>query len=69
MCVSAVGACRVLFIALLLSPNRRKFTKKAPTSSSQRSFVEFILEPLYKILAQVCGDLFFLQFQTRVFKD
>lgn len=32
---------------------RRKFTKKAPTSSSQRSFVEFILEPLYKILAQV----------------
>uniref|UniRef100_A0A8C0DP40 116 kDa U5 small nuclear ribonucleoprotein component n=1 Tax=Balaenoptera musculus TaxID=9771 RepID=A0A8C0DP40_BALMU len=36
---------------------RRKFTKKAPTSSSQRSFVEFILEPLYKILAQVVGDV------------
>uniref|UniRef100_A0A4X1THH6 116 kDa U5 small nuclear ribonucleoprotein component n=1 Tax=Sus scrofa TaxID=9823 RepID=A0A4X1THH6_PIG len=35
----------------------RKFTKKAPTSSSQRSFVEFILEPLYKILAQVVGDV------------
>uniref|UniRef100_A0A8D1EE51 116 kDa U5 small nuclear ribonucleoprotein component n=1 Tax=Sus scrofa TaxID=9823 RepID=A0A8D1EE51_PIG len=34
----------------------RKFTKKAPTSSSQRSFVEFILEPLYKILAQVSGS-------------
>ncbi|NXT77163.1 U5S1 protein, partial [Zapornia atra] len=38
-------------------PNSRKFTKKAPTSSSQRSFVEFILEPLYKILAQVVGDV------------
>lgn len=31
----------------------RKFTKKAPTSNSQRSFVEFVLEPLYKILSQV----------------
>ncbi len=33
--------------------SRRKFSKKAPTSSSQRSFVEFILEPLYKIFSQV----------------
>lgn len=32
---------------------RRKFTKKAPSSNSQRSFVEFVLEPLYKILSQV----------------
>jgi len=32
---------------------RRKFSKKAPMSTSQRSFVEFILEPLYKIFAQV----------------
>ena len=32
---------------------RRKFTRKAPLSTSQRSFVEFILEPLYKIFAQV----------------
>jgi hypothetical protein len=32
----------------------RRFTKKAPSSASQRSFVEFILEPLYKIFAQVC---------------
>uniref|UniRef100_A0A4W4GA35 116 kDa U5 small nuclear ribonucleoprotein component n=1 Tax=Electrophorus electricus TaxID=8005 RepID=A0A4W4GA35_ELEEL len=37
--------------------NTRKFTKKAPTSNSQRSFVEFILEPLYKILSQVVGDV------------
>lgn len=32
---------------------RRKFSKKAPLSTSQRSFVEFILEPLYKVFAQV----------------
>uniref|UniRef100_A0A8P4GKU0 116 kDa U5 small nuclear ribonucleoprotein component n=1 Tax=Dicentrarchus labrax TaxID=13489 RepID=A0A8P4GKU0_DICLA len=36
---------------------RRKFTKKAPSSNSQRSFVEFVLEPLYKILSQVVGDV------------
>ncbi|XP_041366443.1 116 kDa U5 small nuclear ribonucleoprotein component-like [Gigantopelta aegis] len=35
----------------------RKFTKKPPHSSSQRSFVEFILEPLYKIFAQIVGDV------------
>ncbi|KAL9968242.1 hypothetical protein ACROYT_G026594 [Oculina patagonica] len=34
----------------------RKFSKKAPLSTSQRSFVEFILEPLYKVFAQVVGD-------------
>lgn len=31
----------------------RRFTKKQPHASAQRSFVEFILEPLYKIFAQV----------------
>ncbi|XP_050663601.1 116 kDa U5 small nuclear ribonucleoprotein component [Leptidea sinapis] len=35
----------------------RRFTKKQPHSSAQRSFVEFILEPLYKIFAQVVGDV------------
>ncbi|KAM6399213.1 116 kDa U5 small nuclear ribonucleoprotein component [Rhynochetos jubatus] len=42
---------------IYFNPKTRKFTKKAPTSSSQRSFVEFVLEPLYKILAQVVGDV------------
>ncbi|GAB1296913.1 116 kDa U5 small nuclear ribonucleoprotein component [Apodemus speciosus] len=42
---------------IYFNPKTRKFTKKAPSSSSQRSFVEFILEPLYKILAQVVGDV------------
>ena len=32
---------------------RRKFTKKPPLNTSPRSFVEFILEPLYKLFAQV----------------
>lgn len=35
----------------------RKFTKRAPSSASQRTFVEFILEPLYKIYAQFVGDV------------
>jgi 116 kDa U5 small nuclear ribonucleoprotein component len=35
----------------------RKFQKKNPQAGSQRSFVEFILEPMYKIIAQVVGDV------------
>ncbi|XP_055377484.1 116 kDa U5 small nuclear ribonucleoprotein component [Condylostylus longicornis] len=35
----------------------RKFTKKPPHNSAQRSFVEFVLEPMYKIFAQVVGDV------------
>uniref|UniRef100_A0A1B0D869 Uncharacterized protein n=1 Tax=Phlebotomus papatasi TaxID=29031 RepID=A0A1B0D869_PHLPP len=35
----------------------RRFTKKSPHNSAQRSFVEFILEPLYKLFAQVVGDV------------
>ncbi|KOB67008.1 Uncharacterized protein OBRU01_21240 [Operophtera brumata] len=35
----------------------RRFTKKQPHASAQRSFVEFILEPLYKIFAQVMISL------------
>uniref|UniRef100_A0A673GPI1 116 kDa U5 small nuclear ribonucleoprotein component n=1 Tax=Sinocyclocheilus rhinocerous TaxID=307959 RepID=A0A673GPI1_9TELE len=42
---------------IYFNPKPRKFTKKAPNSNSQRSFVEFVLEPLYKILSQVVGDV------------
>ncbi len=31
----------------------RTFRKKAPERGGERSFVQFILEPLYKIYAQV----------------
>ena len=36
---------------------RRTFTRKAPSMDAPRSFVEFLLEPLYKIFAQVVGDV------------
>jgi U5 small nuclear ribonucleoprotein component len=36
----------------------RKFSKKPPHNSAQRSFVEFILEPLYKIFTQVSSVVF-----------
>ena len=35
----------------------RKFSSKAPHGSAQRSFVEFILEPLYKIFGQIVGEV------------
>ncbi|KAK3090695.1 hypothetical protein FSP39_013824 [Pinctada imbricata] len=48
---------RRLWGDIYFNSNTRKFTKKAPASSAQRSFVEFILEPLYKLFAQVVGDV------------
>eukprot|EP00095_Tigriopus_kingsejongensis_P010253 maker-scaffold178_size283195-snap-gene-0.10 protein:Tk10253 transcript:maker-scaffold178_size283195-snap-gene-0.10-mRNA-1 annotation:"116 kda u5 small nuclear ribonucleoprotein component" len=42
---------------MFFNPKTRKFAKKSPHASAQRSFVEFILEPLYKIFAQVVGDV------------
>ena len=35
---------------------RRTFVKKPPHPTAQRTFVEFILEPLYKIFSQVPAD-------------
>ncbi|KAK6101484.1 U5 small nuclear ribonucleoprotein component [Brugia pahangi] len=35
----------------------RKFVKKPPHQGASRSFVEFVLEPLYKIFSQVVGDV------------
>jgi U5 small nuclear ribonucleoprotein component len=35
----------------------RKFTKKPSHGSAQRSFVEFILEPMYKLFSHVVGDV------------
>lgn len=48
---------KLLWGDIFFNPKTRKFTKKSPHSSAQRSFVEFILEPLYKIFAQVVGDV------------
>ena len=35
----------------------RKFSKKPVSATSQRAFVEFILDPLYKIISQTVGDV------------
>ncbi|PSN53258.1 116 kDa U5 small nuclear ribonucleoprotein component [Blattella germanica] len=48
---------RRLWGDIYFNSKTRKFTKKSPHGSAQRGFVEFILEPLYKIFAQVVGDV------------
>lgn len=55
--VSEVEFARRLWGDIYFNHKTRRFTKKAPSSATQRSFVEFILEPLYKIFAQVVGDV------------
>ena len=35
----------------------RKFSKKPTSATQQRTFIEFILEPLYKIFSQCVGDV------------
>lgn len=40
-----------------LDPSTRRFTKKPPSNETQRTFVEFILDPIYKIFAQIVGDV------------
>jgi len=41
---------------IFYDPSDRKFKKKAPHDGAQRSFVHFILEPLYKIYSHVVGE-------------
>ncbi|XP_059160130.1 116 kDa U5 small nuclear ribonucleoprotein component-like [Physella acuta] len=48
---------RRLWGDIYFNSKTRKFSKKPPTTSSSRSFVEFILEPLYKIFSQIVGDV------------
>lgn len=38
---------------LYYHPDTRTFKRKAPINGGERSFVQFILEPLYKIYSQV----------------
>ena len=35
-------------------PDSRTFKRKPPAGGAERTFVAFILEPLYKIYSQVC---------------
>ncbi|EEE65993.1 hypothetical protein OsJ_21930 [Oryza sativa Japonica Group] len=41
---------------LYYHPDTRTFKKKPPKEGANRSFVEFVLEPLYKIYSQVVGE-------------
>ncbi|KAI5750537.1 hypothetical protein M8J76_016485 [Diaphorina citri] len=48
---------RRLWGDMYFNSKTRKFSKKAAHASAQRSFVEFVLEPVYKLVAQVVGDV------------
>ncbi|KAK9845164.1 hypothetical protein WJX84_001482, partial [Apatococcus fuscideae] len=47
---------RRLWGDLWFLPETRKFVKKAPSSEAERSFIQFVLEPIYKIHGQVLGE-------------
>ncbi|ELU06359.1 hypothetical protein CAPTEDRAFT_158714 [Capitella teleta] len=55
--ISEKEFARRLWGDIYFNSRTRKFTKKPPHSDAQRSFIEFILEPLYKIFAQIVGDV------------
>ena len=55
--------CKFL-MALIFYICRRKFVKKPPNTSTPRSFVEFILEPMYKIFSQVIFFFFLHMIMT-----
>lgn len=46
----------VYCVRYILCAFRRTFSRKQEILDHPRSFVEFILEPLYKIFAQTIGD-------------
>lgn len=48
---------RRLWGDIYFNSKTRRFSKKPAHGSAQRSFVEFVLEPLYKLFAQVVGDV------------
>lgn len=41
---------------IFFDPERRKFTRKPADVETKRSFVHFILEPLYKLYTQVLSE-------------
>merc|ERR1719507_1315382 len=55
--INAAQFAKRLWGDVYFNNKTRKFSTKAPHSSAQRSFVEFILEPMYKIFAQIVGEV------------
>jgi U5 small nuclear ribonucleoprotein component len=51
--VDALEFARRLWGDVYYHPDTRTFRKKPPRPDAERSFVQFILEPLYKIYSQV----------------
>ena len=49
VCINFMYVCILIY--------RRTFSRKSPSVDAPRTFVEFILEPLYKIFAQTVGDV------------
>lgn len=49
------NAAKALIASFFL--NSRSFTRKPASSDTPRSFVHWILQPLYKIFAQIVGDV------------
>lgn len=46
---------RRLWGDIYFQPTTRKFKKAQPDKTSERTFVQYILTPLYKIYSQVCN--------------
>lgn len=55
--INANEFARRLWGDMYFNSKTRKFSKKPPHGSAQRSFIEFILEPIYKVFAQIVGDV------------
>ncbi|OQR98149.1 U5 small nuclear ribonucleoprotein component [Achlya hypogyna] len=54
--VNAVELAKRLWGDIYYAPATRTFKKKVPYENAQRTFVSFILEPIYKIYSQVLGE-------------
>nr|CAB3241367.1 116 kDa U5 small nuclear ribonucleoprotein component [Phallusia mammillata] len=55
--LDAKAFARRLWGDIYFNSKTRRFSKKPPHTNAQRSFIEFVLEPMYKIFAQVVGDV------------
>ncbi|RUS27799.1 hypothetical protein BC938DRAFT_482716 [Jimgerdemannia flammicorona] len=54
--LSADDFAKRLWGDIYFSPEKRTFHRRPPGNSSQRTFVHFILQPLFKLYAQVIGE-------------
>uniref|UniRef100_A0A0K0DVK5 Tr-type G domain-containing protein n=1 Tax=Strongyloides stercoralis TaxID=6248 RepID=A0A0K0DVK5_STRER len=55
--VNAEEFSKRLWGDIYMDPKTRKFVRKMPYPDCPRTFVQFILDPIYKIFSQVIGDV------------